>query len=143
MVLLNVSVRETDGAQFDRAAYVFANGVPVFWGSTQEILNSTAEADLTLFENLLKGNVTFQIVIPNYIDKSINITGIYEVNATLYLYPGAKPEGLPNDFIPLFVNSMNYSYVVLNPSRPSYSQNITIPNGTYRTSSFSTKKEED
>jgi len=132
LILLNISINETNGTQFDRAAYVFVNGVPVFWGSTQEILNSTAESDLTLFENLLQGNVTFQIVIPNFIDNAIGITGIYKVNATLYLYPGPRPQGLPNQFIPLFLNSLNYSYIVLNPTHPSYSESLNIPNGTYR-----------
>jgi hypothetical protein len=132
MILMNVSIWETNGTQYDRAAYIFVNGVPVFWGSTQELDNSTAEADLTLFENLLQGNVTFQLVITNYYDAKIGITGIYHMNVTLYLYPGPKPQGLPNEFIPLFLSNYGYSYVILNPIQPSISCPLTIPNGTYK-----------
>ncbi|MDT7901718.1 MAG: peptide-N4-asparagine amidase [Acidianus sp.] len=136
--ILNVTIREFNGTQYDRCAYVYANGIPIFWGSTQEINNSTAEADVTLFENLLQGNVTFELVIQNYYDAKIGITGLYEMNVTLYLYPGQKPQGLPNGFIPIFVNATcehicyNYSYVILNPRMPARTQEIQIPNGTYR-----------
>ncbi len=132
MEILNVSINESNGAQYDRAAYIFADGVPIFWGSTQEMLNSTASVDVTLFENLLRGNVTFQLVIENFYDAKIGITGIYKMNVTLYLYPGAPPKGLPNYFIPLFLNKYNYSYIILNPLNDYISQNVTIPNGTYR-----------
>ncbi|QGA53318.1 glycopeptidase [Sulfolobus sp. E5-1-F] len=132
MLILNVSINESNGAQYDRPVYIFANGVPIFWGSTQEFLNSTAEADLTMFENLLSGNVTFQLVLENFYDAKIGITGIYKMNVTLYLYPGNPPKGLPNYFIPLFLNKYNYSYVILNPLNDYISQNLTIPNGTYR-----------
>ncbi|WP_338604109.1 peptide-N4-asparagine amidase [Sulfolobus tengchongensis] len=132
MEILNVSINESGGAQYDRPVYIFANGVPIFWGSTQELLNSTAEADVTLFENLLSGNVTFQLVLENFYDAKIGITGIYKMNVTLYLYPGTPPKGLPNYFIPLFVNKYNYSYVILNPLNNYISQNVSIPNGTYK-----------
>ncbi|MEW9492532.1 MAG: peptide-N4-asparagine amidase, partial [Candidatus Aramenus sulfurataquae] len=129
--ILNVTIKEFNGTQYDRPVYVFADGVPIFWGSTQEINNSTAEADVTVFENLLRGNVTFEAVIQNYYDAKVNITGLYELNMTLYLYPGAQPKGLPNAFIPLFVNATvpyNYSYVVLSPLEDSYTCAVTIPN---------------
>ncbi|MEM3972346.1 MAG: peptide-N4-asparagine amidase [Saccharolobus sp.] len=132
MEILNVSINESNGAQYDRPVYIFANGVPIFWGSTQELLNSTASTDVTMFENLLQGNVTFQLVLENFYDAKIGITGIYKMNVTLYLYPGTPPKGLPNYFIPLFLNKYNYSYIILNPVNDYISQNITIPNGTYR-----------
>ncbi|PMP91715.1 MAG: glycopeptidase [Caldisphaera sp.] len=130
LILMNVSIAEYNGTQYDRAFYIFANGTPVFWGSTQEILNSTSEADLTLFEKLLSGPVKFQIVLPNYIEPSIGITGYYLVNVTLYLYPGNQPKGLPNYFIPLFTNNFGYSYAYLNPNYDIASQSLEIPNGT-------------
>ncbi|MEM0016562.1 MAG: peptide-N4-asparagine amidase, partial [Saccharolobus sp.] len=132
MEILNVSINESNGAQYDRPVYIFANGVPIFWGSTQELLNSTASTDVTMFENLLQGNVTFQLVLENFYDAKIGITGIYKMNVTLYLYPGTPPKGLPNYFIPLFLSKYNYSYIILNPVNDYISQNITIPNGTYR-----------
>ncbi len=131
--ILNVSISEFNGTQYDRQVYIFADGVPIFWGSTQEIHNSTAESRVTDFENLLKGNVTFQMVIENFYDAKVNITGLYEMNVTLYLYPGSPPTGLPNMFIPLFNSSYNYSYVVLNPTHDLATSNVIIPNGTYKT----------
>ncbi|MEM4746414.1 MAG: peptide-N4-asparagine amidase, partial [Metallosphaera sp.] len=134
-ILMNVSVKEENGTQYDRPLYVFVNGIPVFWGSTQEILNSSASVDLTEFENLLKGNVTFEPVLVNFYDAKVNITGVYLVNITLSLYPGNEPSGLPNVFIPLFVNGSfdyNYSYVILNPQVDSFTSHVNLPNGTYR-----------
>lgn len=130
--VLNVSVEEYGGAQYDRPLYVFADGVPIFWGSTQEMYNSTAASDVTLYENMLRGNVTFQIVLVNYYDASVGITGVYKVNVTLYLYPGTPPAGLPTEFIPLWVNSLGYSAVTLNPFRGSFSEQVELPSGTYR-----------
>jgi Peptide N-acetyl-beta-D-glucosaminyl asparaginase amidase A. len=46
MAILNVSMKVT-GRQFNRSFWVFANGIPIYWGSTVQRLNSTAEADLT------------------------------------------------------------------------------------------------
>lgn len=132
LILMNVSISENNGAQYDRPAYIFVNGVPVFWGSTQEFANSTAQADLTLFENLLQGNVTFQMVIENYYDAKIGITGLYHLNLTLILYPGQRPQGLPNEFIPLYMSKYGYSYVILTPLMPSITQEVSIPNGTYK-----------
>lgn len=132
--VLNVSISEFNGTQFDRQVYIFADGVPIFWGSTQEIHNSTAESVVTEFEDLLRGNVTFQMVIENFYDAKVNITGLYEMNVTLYLYPGQPPKGLPNEFIPLFTSyyPYNYSYVIVNPGMDTASSNVTIPNGTYK-----------
>ena len=130
LILMNVSISEHNGTQYDRAFYIFANGTPIFWGSTQEILNSTSEVDLTLFERLLSGPVEFQIVLPNYIAPKIGITGYYLVNVTLYLYNGSPPSNLPNYFIPLFTNSFGYSYTVLTPNKDIAMQSLNIPNGT-------------
>jgi hypothetical protein len=132
LILLNVSVNETGGNQFDRTIYIYANNITVFWGSTQEILNSTAEVDLTLLENFLKGNVTFKIVLPNYYDKQLNITGVYKVTVKLLLYPGKAPSNLPTYVIPLFYNhNLTYPMVVLNPSQPNVTQAVSFPKGTY------------
>ncbi|MCQ4345569.1 MAG: peptide-N4-asparagine amidase [Sulfolobaceae archaeon] len=132
LILLNVSVNETGGSQFDRTIYIYANNITVFWGSTQEILNSTAEVDLTLLENFLRGNVTFKIVLPNYYDKQLNVTGVYEVTVKLLLYPGKAPSNLPTYVIPLFYNqNLTYPMAVLNPSQPNVTQAVSFPKGTY------------
>lgn len=130
--VLNVSVKEYGGTQYDRPLYVFADGVPIFWGSTQEILNSTAVSDVTFYENLLRGNVTFQVVLINYYDAAVGITGVYSVNLSLYLYPGTPPPGLPTNFVPMWVNRLGYSSLGLNPFQPTYSENVALPQGTYR-----------
>ncbi|WP_252896845.1 peptide-N4-asparagine amidase [Metallosphaera hakonensis] len=88
-----------------------------------------------MYENLLRGNVTFEPVLVNFYDAKVNITGVYLVNITLLLYPGREPQGLPNRFIPLFVNGTfhyNYSYVILSPTLDSFTSQVSIPNGTYR-----------
>ncbi len=115
LIILNVTIMETGGPQYDRAFYIFANGVPVFWGgSTQEILNSSAWSDLTIFENMLSGScITFKALLPNWIVPSIGVTGYYIVNVTLYLYPGPEPNGLPNYFIPIAPNSYGVSLIGL------------------------------
>ena len=132
LILMQVSVNESGGIQYDRALYIYANGTPVFWGSTQEILNSTAYVDLTLFENLLQGPVKFQIVLPNWIVPKLGINGHYNVNVTLYLYPGPRPQGLPNKFIPLFLNNFGYSRAFLTGSNDYAAYQVEVPNGTYR-----------
>jgi len=133
LIVLNVTITETGGPQYDRAFYIFANGVPVFWGSTQEILNSTAWSDLTIFENMLSGScVTFKALLPNWIVPSIGVTGYYIVNVTLYLYPGPEPSGLPNYFIPIAPNSYGVSLIGLNPFHDQVTFVTNIPSGTYR-----------
>ncbi|MFP3320092.1 MAG: peptide-N4-asparagine amidase [Acidilobus sp.] len=132
LMLLNLSIREAGGPQYDRIVEVFANGTPLLWGSTQEILNSTTAVDVTFFENLLRGPVRFQLLLPNYYAPSIHITGYYEANLTLLLYNGTPPAGLPNVFMPLFVNKVGYSTVSLNAYEDYAEQQVIIPNGTYR-----------
>ena len=132
LILLNMSIRELGGTQYDVVAYVFADGVPLLWGSTQEILNSTAEVDVTLFEKLLQGNVRFQVMVPNGYAPSIGITGYYIANVSLLLYKGSPPPNLPNYFIPLFVNKLGYSSVTLNAYDDYAEEQVQIPNGTYR-----------
>jgi hypothetical protein len=133
MIILNVTITETGGPQYDRALYIFANGVPVFWGSTQEILNSTAWSDLTIFENMLVGScVKFQVILPNWIVPSIGVTGYYILNATLYLYKGPAPPNLPNYFIPIAPNAYGVSLIGLNPFHDNVTYSINLPRGTYR-----------
>jgi hypothetical protein len=91
----------------------------VFWGSTQEILNSTAWSDLTIFENMLVGScVRFQVILPNWIVPSIGVTGYYILNATLYLYKGPAPP--------------NLTKIGLNPFHDNVTYSINLPRGTYR-----------
>ncbi|BCU67016.1 hypothetical protein HS7_04530 [Sulfolobales archaeon HS-7] len=130
-ILMNVSVSETNGTQYDRQFDIFLDGVPIFWGSTQEINNSTASVDMTEFENLLLQNATFEIFLPAYQDFKIGVTGIYLVNVTLYLYPGAVPPGLPNYFVPL-PGAFGVSLLSFNPLNDMYQTMVSIPNGTYR-----------
>ena len=130
--VLKVAVREFGGAQYDRPLYVYANGIPVFWGSTQEINNSSATSDLTLFENMLKGRVNFTVVLPNFLVPKLNITGKYSVNVTLLLYPGSEPKGLPNAFIPLGSKSYGYYQAYLTPKEDLFQDNLTLPEGTFR-----------
>lgn len=127
--LLNVSVEELNGTQFDRQFDIFLNGVPVLWGSTQEVRNSTTTVGLTEFLNMLHGNVTFQFFLPAYQSKSLNITGIYTVTANLLLYNGTAPAYIPNYMIPLDNRSPIFR---LSPSSDVFSTSLSLPQGSYR-----------
>jgi len=131
MAVLNVSMAVT-GRQFDRIFWVFANGVPIYWGSTVQRLNSTAEADVTMFIKLFRGSVNFSVVLTNYLAPSIGITGVFLVNITLYLYPGEEPSWAPDTFVPLFRDANGNSIEEFRPGRTSISSNISIPGSAYR-----------
>ncbi|MEM0439425.1 MAG: peptide-N4-asparagine amidase [Sulfolobales archaeon] len=132
--IINVSMRVTD-RQFDRIFWIFANNVPIYWGSTIQRFNSTAEADVTLFLNLFKGDVNFSIVLANFLAPSIGITGIFLVNITLYLYPGKTPSWVPDTYIPLWgeavppIGSFTPDTLMLNTT-------LKIPDNAYRTALY-------
>ncbi len=88
--------------QYDRVLWIYANDVPIFWGSTPQRYNWTVTADVTLFYSILRGNVTFEIWLPNAVVPSIGVTGRFLLNITLLLYPGEKPSNLPDTIIPLW-----------------------------------------
>ena len=131
MAILNVSMAVT-GRQFDRIFWIFANGIPIYWGSTVQRLNSTAEADVTLFLNLFKGPVNFSIVLTNFLAPSIGITGVFLVNITLYLYPGTPPSWVPDRYVPIFMDANGNSIDEFTPGRTTINSSISIPENTYR-----------
>ena len=128
--ILNVSIRLTD-RQYDRILWIFANGIPIYWGSTIQRLNSTAEADVTLFLNLFKGRVNFSIVLANWVVPNL-VPGVFLVNVTLYLYPGPTPLWVPTDYVPLWRDANGNSLSEFTPSRTTLSSQISIPDGAYR-----------
>jgi hypothetical protein len=131
MAVLNVSMAVT-GRQFDRIFWIFANGIPIYWGSTVQRLNSTAEADVTLFLNLFRGDVNFSIVLTNWLAPSIGITGVFLVNVTLYLYPGPTPSWIPDRYIHIFRDANGNSIEEFRPGRAAINSTISIPENTYR-----------
>lgn len=132
MAILNVSMRVTD-RQFDRIFWILANGVPIYWGSTVQRLNSTAEADVTLFLNLFRGSVNFSIVLANFLAPRIGITGVFLVNVTLYLYPGPTPSWIPSDYMKLFSDADGNSLAEFTPSSTTINTtSLELPSDTYR-----------
>lgn len=132
--ILNVSLMVTD-RQYDRILWIFANGVPIWWGSTIQRLNSTAEADVTLFLNLFRGDVNFSIVLPNWVVPNL-VPGEFIVNVTLYLYPGPTPKWVPTDYIPLFRDANGNSLAEFTPTRTTINTSATLPEGTYRVAAY-------
>ncbi|MCD6196294.1 MAG: hypothetical protein J7J82_05875 [Staphylothermus sp.] len=111
--------------QYDRVLWIYANNVPIFWGSTPQRYNWTVTADVTLFYSLFKGNVTFEIWLPNVIAPSIGVTGRFLLNVTLLLYPGEKPANLPDTIIPLWKREAFNKNVPSKTFELNVSQNVT------------------
>lgn len=92
--------------QYDRPFWVYINGVPALLGSTVQRFNQTVIVDVTHLYNVIVGrtlNVT--IALRNWAIPALGLTGAFSVYLKLLLYPGPKPEGLPDDVIPLFAYS--------------------------------------
>ncbi|MEM3662764.1 MAG: peptide-N4-asparagine amidase [Sulfolobales archaeon] len=132
--ILNVSLRLTD-RQYDRILWIFANGIPIWWGSTVQRLNSTAEADVTLFLNLFRGRVNFSMVLANWVVPNI-APGVFIVNVTLYLYPGPTPRWVPTDYIPLFRDPNGNSLAEFTPDRTTINTSVSLPEGSYRVAAY-------
>ncbi|MGC9148795.1 MAG: peptide-N4-asparagine amidase [Sulfolobales archaeon] len=132
--ILNVSIRLTD-RQYDRILWIFANGIPIYWGSTIQRLNSTAETDVTLFLNLFKGRVNFSIVLANWVVPNL-VPGVFLVNATLYLYPGPTPKWVPTHYIPLWRDPYGDSLAEFTPSKTTLYSQVSLPEGTYRLAAY-------
>jgi len=135
MAILNVSMSVT-GRQFDRIFWIFANGIPIYWGSTVQRLNSTAETDVTLFLKLFRGPVNFSIVLTNWLAPSIGITGVFLVNITLYLYPGETPSWVPDAYVPIFRDPNGNSLEEFTPERLLINTGVEIPRDAYRVAMY-------
>ncbi|MCD6300753.1 MAG: hypothetical protein J7L82_01625 [Staphylothermus sp.] len=111
--------------QYDRVLWIYANDVPILWGSTPQRYNWTVTTDVTLFYSLFKGNVTFEIWLPNVIAPSIGVTGRFLLNVTLLLYPGEKPANLPDVIIPLWKREVFKKNVPSKTFELNVPQNVT------------------
>ncbi len=112
--------------QYDRVLWIYVNDVPIMWGSTPQRYNWTVTTDVTMFYSLFKGNVTFEVWLPNVVVPSIGVTGRFLVNITLYLFPGEKPKYLPDTIIPL------WKRVVIKPGLEKRNTTVTIPSNVTR-----------
>jgi len=114
--------------QYDRPLWVFINGVPVLWGSTAQRYNWTATADLTLFYNLFKDEVTVTLILPNWVVPRIGVTGRFLLNMTLLFYPGEKPD-VPNVIVPLWMGTWMEGLAVARPTldKPNVTAPVTVP----------------
>ncbi len=93
--------------QYDRPFWVYINGVPALFGSTVQRFNQTVVVDVTHLYNIIVGKPTINVtvVLRNWAIPALGLTGAFSVYLKLLLYPGPKPEGLPDDVVPLFAYS--------------------------------------
>ncbi|MET1159768.1 MAG: peptide-N4-asparagine amidase, partial [Thermoprotei archaeon] len=112
--------------QYDRVLWIYVNDVPVFWGSTPQRYNWTVTSDVTMFYSLFKGQVRVEVWLPNVIAPQIGVTGRFLVNITLLLYPGDKPDNLPDMIIPLWKRE------ILNRKTPAKNFTVAIPDNVTR-----------
>lgn len=107
------------GVVYDTEATLSVNNVTVYRSVNPENGFYTVIDNLTQYEPLFHGVVNLSFVFPD-----AAVDGEYISNVTLYLYPGASPEGLPNMIVPvisadngLFIgNSDNYTIPMTVPS---------------------------
>ena len=124
--------------QYDRPFWVYINGVPALLGSTVQRFNQTVIVDVTHLYNVIVGkplNVT--IALRNWAIPAIGLTGAFSVYLKLLLYPGPKPEGLPDDVIPLFAYSSRTAWpgvsnVWLDRANPVAWEVVRVPEGVSR-----------
>ncbi|MCE4613277.1 MAG: hypothetical protein F7C07_05540 [Desulfurococcales archaeon] len=121
--------------QYDRPLWVFIDGVPVVWGSTAQRFNWTVMGDITMFYPLFEdGLINVSMILPNWVVPQIGVTGRFLVNLTIYLYPGEKPEEVPDDVIPLWMDTWKQGLAVSQLTRtdPNVSSTISVPLNTYK-----------
>ncbi|MDM7276029.1 MAG: hypothetical protein P3X22_007965 [Thermoprotei archaeon] len=124
--------------QYDRPFWVYINGVPALIGSTVQRFNQTVIVDVTHLYNIIVGrDLNITIALRNWAIPAIGLTGAFSVYLKLLLYPGPKPEGLPDDVIPLFAYSSRTSWpgvsnVWLDRANPVAWEIVKIPKGVSR-----------
>ncbi len=124
--------------QYDRPFWVYINGVPALLGSTVQRFNQTVIVDVTHLYNIIVGrNLNVTVALRNWAIPALGLTGAFVVDLKLLLYPGPKPEGLPDDVIPVFAYSSRTSWpgmsnVWLDRANPVAWEVVTVPRGVSR-----------
>jgi hypothetical protein len=119
---------------YDRAIWIWIDGVPAYVGTTVQRFNQTGFADVTHLYSLLVGGrkANLTIALPNWVIPKWGLTGIFHVRVTLLYYPGIKPS-VPDKVIPLFNHAWGtLAKVVLNKKRTVVTQEISVPANTVK-----------
>ena len=135
-VALKSSVKGWPAVNYDRPLWIWIDGVPVFIGTTAQRFNYTVTVDVTPFYNLIVGKkLNLSIFLYNSVLPRYHLTGVFYVNVTLLLYPGKKPDGVPDKWIPLWVPTKGsfkgVSFVVSSHGKGP-SETIYVPSGVSR-----------
>ncbi|MGC8947915.1 MAG: peptide-N4-asparagine amidase [Thermoprotei archaeon] len=117
---------------YDRALWIFVDGVPLLIGTTAQRYSYTVISDVTFLYHLLTGAHNFTFVLINYVIPSLGLTGYFVANVTLLYYPGEKPSNIATDVVPLWSSGINnwrsgVAWAVLTSSKNIALQNVTIP----------------
>lgn len=125
--------------QYDRPFWVYINGIPALFGSTVQRFNQTVTVDVTHLYNVIVGRPTINVTVAlrNWAVPALGLTGAFSVYLKLLLYPGPKPEGLPDDVIPLFAYSSRTAWpgvsnVWLDRANPMAWEAFEVPSGVSR-----------
>lgn len=120
-------------SNYDRALWIFIDGVPLLIGTTAQRYNYAVITDVTYLYPLLLGKHNITFILPNYVIPSLGLTGYFIANVTLLYYPG-QPSNPPTDIIPLWTNNRysGLAWAVLTSSKNIATQNITIPGNVTR-----------
>jgi len=125
--------------QFDRPFWVYINGIPALFGSTVQRFNQTVIVDVTHLYNVIVGKpfINVTVALRNWALPALGLTGAFSVYLKLLLYPGPKPEGLPDDVIPLFAYSSRTAWpgvsnAWLDRANPVAWEIVRVPEGVSR-----------
>jgi len=120
-------------SNYDRALWIFIDGVPLLIGTTAQRYNYAVITDVTYLYPLLLGKHNITFILPNYVIPSLGLTGYFIANVTLLYYPG-QPSNPSTDIIPLWTNNRysGLAWAVLTSSKNIAAQNITIPGNVTR-----------
>lgn len=118
-------------SNYDRALWIFVDGVPLLIGTTAQRYSYTVVSDVTFLYPLLVGSHNFTFVLTNYVIPRLGLTGYFVANVTLLYYPGEKAVNTPTHVLPLWSSGVNnwksgIGWAVLSPSKNVALQNVTI-----------------
>ncbi|WP_440059899.1 peptide-N4-asparagine amidase [Thermogladius sp. 4427co] len=126
-VTMESAVPGRPGVNYDRALWIFVDGIPLLIGTTAQRFNYTLAVDVThLYPILVGGSHNFTMILNNWVIPRLGLTGYFVVNASLLYYPGNPPPDVPDLVIPLW-NTSGLSWITLNTRQPSFWQVSNIP----------------
>ncbi|HEV2231544.1 MAG TPA: peptide-N4-asparagine amidase, partial [Thermoplasmata archaeon] len=107
------------GTVYDSSYRFTADGLPVAFGTLPEISHWTILKDLTEYESLFVGNVSFQFILG-----VATLGGIWTANITLAFFPpetGHAPPSEPNTIVPI------WPFIGIQNARPNVSAIVSVP----------------